>query len=400
MQNKPIYLDHNSTTPVDPIVLEKMLPYFTDAPGNASSHNHAYGWEAKAAVEKAEEQLADLLDVDPENLIFTSGATESLNLAIKGLATRWQGMKNHIISCETEHPAVLDTLDFLELQGWNISRMKVDEKGNINLRDLEAMITDQTLCIVLMWANNETGLVHPMEIIGEMCREYKVFFCCDATQAVGKIPVFPRTKNINLMAFSGHKSYGTKGIGGLYISDQKPKPSLKAQIHGGGHQNNLRSGTLNIPGIVGMGAAAELADHTMIDEMQRVSRLRDQLEHHFLENVEEVKINGDSDHRLPHVSNLCFKLVDGEQLMGQVNDRVSVSSGSACTSADPDPSHVLLAMGLSETDAKSSIRFSLGRSTTEEQIKKVCEIFDEKIALLRRQNPVWEMYRSGVDLGI
>lgn len=400
MQNKPIYLDHNSTTPVDPVVLEKMLPYFSESPGNAASHNHVYGWEAKAAVEKAEEQLAELMGIDPGKIIFTSGATESLNLAIKGLAARWKGIKNHMITCETEHPAVLDTLDFLEMQGWQISRMKVNEQGHIDLSKLEDLISGQTLCVILMWANNETGLIHPVRQIGEICREKGVFFCCDATQAVGKIPVNPQENKIDLMAFSGHKFYGPKGIGGLYISDQKPRPGLTTQIHGGGHQNNLRSGTLNIPGIVGMGAAAELARNTMEDESNRVGRLRDQLEQYFLKNLEEVRINGDPTRRLPHLSNLCFKLADGEQLMGQVNDRVSVSSGSACTSEDPDPSHVLLAMGLSEADAKSSIRFSLGRSTTEKQIKKVCNIFDEKIALLRRQNPVWEMYRSGVDLGI
>lgn len=400
MQNKPIYLDHNSTTPVDPSVLEKMLPYFVDAPGNASSHNHAYGWEAKAAVEKAEMQLADLLKVDPDSLIFTSGATESLNLAIKGLADRWKGLKNHIISCETEHPAVLDTLDFLEREGWNITRIPVDPQGAIDLEYLEMMISEETLCVVLMWANNETGLIHPVSRIGEICQNKNVFFCCDATQAVGKIPVFPRENYVDLMAFSAHKFYGPKGVGALYVSKEKPRPGLRAQIHGGGHQRNLRSGTLNIPGIVGMGAAAELAGRTMSEEWERIKRLRDLLEQYFLNNLDDVQVNGDPKSRLPHVSNLCFKLVDGEQLMGQVNDVVSVSSGSACTSADPDPSHVLLAMGLSEADAKSSIRFSLGRSTTEDQIRKVCKVFEEKITLLRQQNPVWEMYKSGVDLGL
>jgi len=400
MQNKPIYLDHNSTTPVDPSVLEKMLPYFVEAPGNASSHNHAYGWEAKAAVEKAEMQLADLLKVEPDSLIFTSGATESLNLAIKGLADRWQGLKNHIISCETEHPAVLDTLDFLEMKGWNITRIPVDSQGTIDLDQLENMIDDETLCVVLMWANNETGLIHPVDQIGEICQKKKVFFCCDATQAVGKIPVYPRENYIDLMALSAHKFYGPKGVGALYVSKEKPRPGLRAQIHGGGHQRNLRSGTLNIPGIVGMGAAAELAGRTMSEEWERIKRLRDLLEQYFLNNLDDVQVNGDPKSRLPHVANLCFKLVDGEQLMGQVNDVVSVSSGSACTSADPDPSHVLLAMGLSEADAKSSMRFSLGRSTTEEEIERVCDIFEEKISLLRQQNPVWEMYKSGVDLGL
>lgn len=400
MEKKRIYLDHNATTPVDPEVLKAMLPYFTEAPGNASSVNHPFGWEAMAAVEKAGNQLGELLEARPEQLVFTSGSTESLNLALKGLAHLWQGKKSHMITCETEHPAVLDTMDFLELQGWKVTRLPVNAKGHINLIELEEAITEDTLCVALMWANNETGLLHPVGQIGEICHRKEVFFVCDATQAVGKIPVHPAKVKIDLMAFSGHKFYGPKGVGGLYISDEKPRPRLKAQIHGGGHQNGMRSGTLNVPGIVGVGAAAALAAADMEAEEARLSQLRDRLENYFLENLEEVTINGDPQHRLPHVSNLCFKLVDGEQLMVQVNDKVAVSSGSACTSSDPTPSHVLRAMGLTEADAKASIRFSLGRATTDEDVEEVCRLFEEKVGLLRSQNPVWEMYRQGIDLGI
>ncbi len=400
MINNTIYLDHNATTPVDPMVLEAMLPYFTHAPGNANSRSHAFGWEATAAVERASTQLAALLEVEENTLIYTSGATESLNLALKGLAETWQGKAHHFITCTTEHPAVLDTLDYLEKQHRRVTRLPVNQKGHIDLNQLENAITSDTLAVVLMWANNETGVIHPVDEIGEICRQKKVFFVCDATQAVGKIPVHPAAHHIDLMAFSGHKFYGPKGVGGLYVSNQKPLTRIKTRIHGGGHQLGLRSGTLNVPGIVGMGKAAELSRANMTVESKRLTELRDELEQYFLENIEDTTVNGDTKHRLPHVSNLCFKLVDGEQLMVLVNDVVAVSSGSACTSADPDPSHVLLAMGLSDSDAKSSIRFSLGRGTTKEMIKRVIEVFEVKIDQLRRENPVWGMYKSGIDLGI
>lgn len=400
MTDNRIYLDHNATTPVDPRVLEAMMPYFTQAPGNANSRSHPFGWEATAAVEKATSRLAGLLDVEEETIVYTSGATESINLALKGLAETWKEKSHHLVTCVTEHPAVLDTLDYLERQNWSITRLPVNDKGHLDMDQLENAITEDTLAVVLMWANNETGVLHPVHEIGEMCRQKKVFFVCDATQAVGKIPVHPRAHFIDLMAFSGHKFYGPKGIGGLYVSAQKPRTKIKPAIHGGGHQMGLRSGTLNVPGIVGMGMAAELAATEMAEEVIRLAGLRDRLEQYLLEQIEATSVNGDVAHRLPHVSNLCFKFVDGEQLMVQVNEVVAVSSGSACTSADPDPSHVLLAMGLSEADAKSSIRFSLGRSTTTDQIDRVIRVFEDKILHLRRENPVWEMFKSGVDLGI
>lgn len=400
MTYKRIYLDHNATTPVDPLVLEVMIPFFCEKPGNANSRSHPFGWEATAAVEKATSQLGAVLAVEDETLVFTSGATESINLALKGLAETWSGKGNHFITCTTEHPAVLDTLDYLERQGWKVTRLPVNEKGHFDLQQLEESITDRTLAVVLMWANNETGVIHPVRDIGKICRQKKVFFICDATQAVGKIEVHPGEHHIDLMAFSGHKFYGPKGIGGLYISKQKPRTKIKARIHGGGHQLGLRSGTLNVPGIAGMGKAAELTSENLRKDQERLEDLRDYLENYFLENIEDVSVNGDPDCRLPHVSNLCFKLVDGEQLMVLVNDVVAVSSGSACTSSDPDPSHVLLAMGLSDADAKSSIRFSLGRSTTKQDIDRVITVFEEKIKKLRKENPVWELYKSGVDLGI
>lgn len=395
-----IYFDNNATTPMDPIVLEKMLPFFLEKPGNASSRSHAFGWEASAAVEEASQQLAALLEVKEEEIVFTSGATESINLALKGLADTWKGIRNHIITCETEHSAVLDTCEALEKMGWQITYLKVDHLGHIDLQELEDSINEETLCVAIMWANNETGLIHPVGEIGKICKANNVFFMCDATQAVGKIPTHPQGLGVDLMAFSAHKFYGPKGMGGLYVRKSKPRVKIQPLIHGGGHQDNRRSGTLNVPGIVGVGAAADIALHQMKADKDRLQGLRDHLEHRLLKEVADIKINGDMEDRLPHVSNVVFKYVDGEQLMVKINNVVAVSSGSACTSANPDPSHVLLHMGLSELDAKASIRFSLGRFNTLEEVNQVVDVVVEKVAELRAESPLWQMYKAGVDLEI
>ncbi|GAA5221626.1 cysteine desulfurase family protein [Membranihabitans marinus] len=395
-----IYFDNNATTPMDPEVLEKMLPFFIEKPGNASSRSHAFGWEASAAVEEGVRHLADLFKVGEDEIVLTSGATESINLALKGLADTWKGIKNHIITCETEHSAVLDTCEALEKMGWRLTYLKVDQQGHIDLQELKDNIDEHTLCVAIMWANNETGLIHPVREIGNICKKHQVFFMCDATQAVGKITTHPQDLGIDLMAFSAHKFYGPKGMGGLYVRKSKPRVKIHALIHGGGHQDNRRSGTLNVPGIVGMGTAAELALRQMKTDEVRLRELRDHLENRLLMEVSETKVNGDREDRLPHVSNVVFKYVDGEQLMVKINSVVAVSSGSACTSANPDPSHVLLHMGLSELDAKASIRFSLGRFNTLEEVNKAVDMVVEKVAELRAESPLWQMFQAGVDLEI
>lgn len=393
-----IYLDNNATTPVDPQVIEAMLPYFFDKPGNANSRSHAFGWQANVGVEEASQQLADGLQVAPEEIVFTSGATESINLALKGLVETWKGVKNHIITVETEHSAVLDCCAYLEKQGVEVTYLPVDSQGHIDLAQLESSIRPETIGVAIMWANNETGLIHPVEKIGAICRSHKVTFFCDGTQAVGKIITHPKQMGVDLMAFSAHKFYGPKGIGGLYVSRSRPRIRIQAQIHGGGHQENRRSGTLNVPGIVGMGKALFLAMETMDQQYQRMTKLRDDLEKGLIRQIPNVEVNGDPVHRLPHVSNLIFKYVDGEQLMVKINDVVAVASGSACTSANPDPSHVLLSMGLSELDAKASIRLSLGRFNTPTEMQKVQETITQAVAELRSESPIWQMFQAGVDL--
>ena len=393
-----IYLDHNATTPVDPRVLEVMIPYFTENPGNASSRHHAFGWVAEEAVERARGQLAGLLGADPREIIFTSGATESDNLALKGVFELYQRKGRHIITLKTEHNAVLDTCRQIEKKGGEVTYLDVHSDGVVDMEALEAAIRPDTVLVSIMWANNETGVIQPMHEIGKLCAEKGVLLMSDATQAAGKIEVNPREAGVSLMAFSAHKMYGPKGIGALYVSRRQPRVRLSGQIHGGGHEQGMRSGTLNVPAIAGFGEAAEIAGREMRSEAERLSGLRDKLEGALLESMEESYVNGSREHRLPHVSNMSFRYTDGESLMLSVNRTIAVSSGSACTSASLEPSHVLRAMGLSDDMAHAAIRFSLGRYQTEAEIDLAVEAVLNGVNHLREQSPVWEMFKDGVDL--
>ena len=395
--NKLIYLDNNSTTPTDPRVVEAMLPYFTENFGNAASRNHPFGWKAEGGVDTARQQIADLLNVDTREIIFTSGATESDNLAIKGVFEMYAKKGNHIITLKTEHKAVLDACKKVEKLGGEVTYLDVDREGLVDLKALEAAITDKTILVSVMYANNETGLIQPMKEIGEICARKGVLFMSDATQAIGKIPVDPKELGIHLMAFTAHKMYGPKGVGALYVNRKNPRVKVTAQIDGGGHERGMRSGTLNVPGIVGFGKAAELAKAEMADEAIRLAGLRDKLEAE-LSKIEEVYLNGSKEHRMPHVTNLSFKHVEGEGLMMTFNQSIGVSSGSACTSASLEPSYVLIALGLGDDLAHSSLRMSLGRFTTEEDIDTAIAQIGAGVQHMRDLSPIWEMYKEGVDL--
>lgn len=395
--NRLIYLDNNSTTPCDPRVVDAMIPYFFEKHGNAASRSHQFGWEAEDAVDYAREQIAKLLGADEKEIIFTSGATEGNNLAIKGVYEMYARKGNHIITVETEHKAVIDTCKHLEKEGAEITWLKVGEDGLINLGELEAAIKPTTILVSVMWANNETGVIQPMREIGQICEKHGVLFHSDATQAVGKIPTNPRENGIHLMSFTAHKMYGPKGVGALYVSRKNPRVKVTAQIDGGGHERGMRSGTLNVPGIVGFGKAAEIAMKEMAQDAERLSKLRDKLEH-ALTQLEETKVNGNVNSRMPHVSNISFKHVEGEGLMMTFNQHIAVSSGSACTSASLEPSYVLVAMGLGDDLAHSSIRFSLGRFTTEEDVDFAIEAVTKGVNHMRELSPIWEMYKEGVDL--
>ncbi|WP_026951656.1 cysteine desulfurase family protein [Algoriphagus mannitolivorans] len=364
--NYPIYLDYNATTPCAPEVIEAMLPYFGSHFGNAASKSHPYGWVAENAVAEAREHIANLIGAKSKEIIFTSGATEAINLGIKGIFESYFGEKQHYISCVTEHKAVLDTLAEMEKEGAEITLLPVNSSGEISLEELEKSILPHTKMICLMWANNETGVIHPIEKVVEICERKNLIFFTDAVQAAGKIPVF--TKGIHLMAISAHKLYGPKGVGALYVRHNHSLPKPLAQIHGGGHEKGMRSGTLNVPGIVGFGKAAELRLEEMKSEGQRLELLRNKLESEILEITGTI-LNSGQTHRLPHVSNISFEGVEGEELLKKVNQKVAVSSGSACTSISPKPSHVLAAMGLSSDLGRASIRFSLGKNTTESEIE-------------------------------
>lgn len=392
-----IYLDNNATTPCDPRVVDAMVPYFYEKHGNAASRSHQFGWEAEEAVDYAREQIAQLLDVEDKEIIFTSGATESNNLALKGVFEMYARKGNHIITAETEHKAILDTCKHLEKAGAEITYLKVKEDGLVDLADLEATIRPTTILVSIMWANNETGVIQPMREIAQICEKHGVLLHSDATQAVGKVPTHPREVGIHLMSFTAHKMYGPKGVGGLYVSRKNPRVKVTAQMDGGGHERGMRSGTLNVPGIVGFGKAAEIARLEMAQDAERVSRLRDKLEK-ALTQLEETKINGNVNSRMPHVTNISFKHVEGEGLMMTFNQNIAVSSGSACTSASLEPSYVLVAMGLGDDLAHSSIRLSLGRFTTEEEVDFAIKAISEGVNHMRELSPIWEMYKDGVDL--
>ncbi len=397
MLKLPVYLDNNATTPMDPRVLEAMLPYFTTHFGNAASRNHPFGWEAEEAVDLAREQVAKLIGADPKEIIFTSGATEADNLAIKGVFEMYATKGNHIITATTEHKAVLDTCRHIEKLGGEVTYLEVNAEGLINLKELEAAIKPTTILIAIMYANNEIGTIQPVREISAIAKKHGVLFFSDAVQAVGKVPVDVNKDGIDLMAFTAHKMYGPKGVGALYVRRKNPRVKVTAQIDGGGHERAMRSGTLNVPGIVGFGKACELCMQEMESDTKRISRMRDKLETELLK-LEEAYVNGSKEHRLPHVTNISFKYVEGEGLMMGFNKNIALSSGSACTSASLEPSYVLKALGLGDDLAHSSLRFGLGRFTDEEQIDYTIEQVSNTVLKLREMSPLWEMWKEGIDL--
>lgn len=395
--SKPIYFDNHATTPVDPRVLNAMIPYFTENFGNAASRNHAYGWAAEDAVEKGRKQIASLIGATSKEIVFTSGATESNNLAIKGVAEMYAEKGNHIITAATEHKAVLDTCKHLEKKGCRITYLPLQGDGLIDLDMLRDAITDKTILISIMYANNEIGVIQPMAEIGKIAKERGVLFHSDAVQACGKIPVNVIADGIDLLSITGHKLYGPKGVGALYVRRKSPRVQLTAQMDGGGHERGMRSGTLNVPAIVGLGAACELAQQEMAVESVRLRGLRDRLRAKLEANLEEVYINGSMEHRLPNNLNMSFAYVEGESLLMGIND-IAVSSGSACTSATLEPSYVLKALGLGDDLAHTSIRFGLGRFNTEAEVDYVAQKMIDVVNKLRELSPLWEMFKDGVDL--
>jgi cysteine desulfurase len=396
MLKLPIYLDNNATTPLDPRVLTAMMPYLTDVFGNAASRNHPFGWQAEEGVDYAREQIAALIGCSDKEIIFTSGATESDNLGIKGVFEMYAQKGNHIITATTEHKAVLDTCKHLEKQGARVTYLPVDEQGLISLEELEAAMTPQTILVTIMYGNNETGTIQPIREISAIAHKHGALFMTDGTQAVGKITVNVDADGIDLMAFTAHKMYGPKGVGALYVRRKNPRVKVTAQMDGGGHERGMRSGTLNVPGIVGLGKACEICRLEMEADTARISAMRDRLERELL-TLEESYVNGSREHRLPHVTNISFKYVEGEGLMMGVKD-LAVSSGSACTSASLEPSYVLKALGLSDDLAHSSLRFGLSRFTTDEQIDYAIGHVKEAVTKLREMSPLWEMFKEGIDL--
>jgi cysteine desulfurase len=393
----PIYMDNHATTQVDPRVFKAMLPYLTNVFGNSASRNHSFGWEAEEATEKARKQVADLIGATSKEIVFTSGATESDNLALKGVAQMYAEKGNHIITAATEHKAILDTCKRLEKEGVRVTYLPVQTNGLIDLDQLRAAITDKTILISIMYANNEIGVLQPVAEIGKIAKERGVLFHTDGTQAAGKIPVNVTQDNIDLMSISAHKMYGPKGVGALYVRRRNPRVQLTAQMDGGGHERGMRSGTLNVPGIVGLGEACALAKAEMAEESKRMAYLRDKLKDRLLASLDEVYINGTQEHRLPNNLNISFAYVEGESLLMGIND-VAVSSGSACTSATLEPSYVLKALGAGDDLAHSSIRFGLGRFNTEEEVDYVAEKVIDVVKKLRELSPLYEMFKEGVDL--
>jgi cysteine desulfurase len=393
----PLYLDNHATTPLDPRVLEAMMPYLTDQFGNSASRNHAYGWVAEEATEKARKQIADLIGANSKEIIFTSGATESNNLAIKGVAEMYAERGNHIITAATEHKAILDTCKHLEKKGCKVTYLPVQQDGLVDLDQLRDAITDKTILVSIMYANNEIGVIQPIAEIGKLCKSKNVLFHTDAVQAAGKVPVNVIADNIDILSLSGHKMYGPKGVGALYVRRRNPRVQLTSQIDGGGHERGMRSGTLNVPGIVGLGKAAELCREEMAAESVRLRELRDRLKDRLLAELDECYINGSMEHRLPNNLNISFAYVEGESLLMGIND-IAVSSGSACTSATLEPSYVLKALGAGDDIAHSSIRFGLGRFNTQADIDYAAAKVIEVVKKLRELSPLYEMVKEGIDL--
>ncbi len=391
----PIYLDYSSTTPVDPRVADKMIPYLREQFGNPASRSHMYGWEAEKAVEQAREHVAALVNADPREIIWTSGATEGNNLAIKGAAHFYKTKGKHIITVKTEHKAVLDTVRELERQGFEATYLEPAPNGLITVEQLEAAIRPDTILVSVMWVNNEIGVIQPIDAIGELCRSKGIIFHSDAAQATGKTPIDLEKTKVDLVTFTAHKTYGPKGVGALYVR-RKPRVRIEAQMHGGGHERGLRSGTLATHQIVGMGEAFRIAKEEMATEVPRIQALRDRLTR-GLQAIEEVYVNGDLEHRVPHNLNVSFNYVEGESLIMAIKD-IAVSSGSACTSASLEPSYVLRALGRSDELAHSSIRFTFGRFTTEEDVDFTIDLIKSKVQKLRDLSPLWDMYKEGIDI--
>ncbi len=391
----PIYLDYSATTPVDPRVVDKMIPYLRQNFGNPASRSHSFGWTAEQAVEQAREQVATLVNADPREIVWTSGATESINLALKGVAHFYKDKGKHLVTVKTEHKATLDTMRELEREGFSVTYLDVQADGLIGLNALESALRPDTICVSVMYVNNEIGVIQDIPAIGEMCRSRGIVFHVDAAQATGKVVIDLASLKVDLMSFSGHKTYAPKGIGALYVR-RKPRVRLEAQMHGGGHERGLRSGTLPTHQIVGIGEAFRIAQAEMATENERIRMLRDRL-WKGLSQIEEVYVNGDLEQRVPHNLNVSFNFVEGESLIMAIKD-VAVSSGSACTSASLEPSYVLRALGRSDELAHSSIRFSIGRFTTEEEVDYTIDLLQRKVAKLRSMSPLWEMHQDGIDL--